>query len=554
MACGPDATGGHWLWRICANQRKFVTNRDGGGFRHRQWPHNVAIEESLAHQFGHGAVLCAGSVAKSTIPSSGRGRSEQGRVLLMSRKPFGASVGAVVRLALAIAGIGMAGSAAVADTLEWALVQAYQNNPSLNAQRAALRATDENVPQALSGYRPKLSVTASGGYNYEDATSQLPIGGALTTIRYAEQFASRSVGATATQTLFNGAQTANRTRQAESQVEGARETLRVTEQQVLLDAATAYMNLLRDQAILELNRRNVEVLTEQLKQTRDRFNVGEVTRTDVAQAESRLAAGRSSLLGAQSNFVTSQANYRRVIGVDPGRLAPGTPVDRLSPAVLPGAIKEGQSRSPSVLAAMYGVDVAALAVKISEGALYPNLTLQANLLAGQYPAFETIKETSASLVGQLTVPIYQGGAEYSAIRQSKETLGQQRLNLDVNRDQARATVVQSWGQLDAAKAQIEATTAQVNAAEIALNGVREEARVGQRTTLDVLNAQQELVNARVALVTAQHDRVVASYTLLAAVGGLSMPRLGLDVLIYDPMVHYQQVRDAWTGVRNPDGR
>ena len=173
-----------------------------------------------------------------------------------------------------------------------------------------------------------------------------------------------------------------------------------------------------------------------------------------------------------------------------------------------------------MLAAAYGVDVAELAVKISEGALYPNMTLTGSVLQGQNPAFEAIKSTHASVVGQLTVPIYQGGGEYSAIRQSKETLGQQRLNLDINRDQARATVVQSWGQLDAAKAQIESTTAQVNAAEIALNGVREEARVGQRTTLDVLNAQQELVNARVALVTAQHDRVVASYTLLAAVGGL----------------------------------
>ena len=217
------------------------------------------------------------------------------------------------------------------------------------------------------------------------------------------------------------------------------------------------------------------------------------------------------LLGAQSNFVTSQANYRRVIGVDPGRLAPGTPVDRLSPNTLAKSIGQGQAQSPSVLAAMYGVDVAELAVKISEGALYPNLSVTASALQGRNPAFEVLKETQASVIGQLTVPIYQGGAEYSGIRQSKETLGQQRLNLDVNRDQARATVVQSWGQLDAAKAQIEATTAQVNAAEIALNGVREEARVGQRTTLDVLNAQQELVNARVALVTAQHDRVVASY-------------------------------------------
>ena len=475
---------------------------------------------------------------------------------LMCGRRLGARIQAVASLGLASVVVGVACTGAVADTLEWALVQAYQNNPSLNAQRASLRSIDENVPQALSGYRPKLSVTASGGYNYTNSTAAFPVatGAPLGTVQYAETYISRQIGATATQTLFNGFQTANRTRQAESQVEGARETLRVTEQQVLLDAATSYMNLLRDGAILELNRRNVEVLTEQLKQTRDRFNVGEVTRTDVAQAESRLAAGRSSLLGAQSNYVTSQANYRRVIGVDPGQLAPGTPVDRLSPNALPRAIAEGQSNSPSVLAAMYGVDVAELAVKISEGALYPNVTLTASASYGGQPAYEVAHQGQASVLGQLTVPVYQGGAEFSAIRQAKETVGQQRLNLDVNRDQARATVVQSWGELDAAKAQIEATTAQVNAAEIALNGVREEARVGQRTTLDVLNAQQELVNARVALVTAQHDRVVASYTLLAAVGGLSMSRLGLNVLIYDPQVHYQQMRDAWVGVRSTDGR
>ena len=290
---------------------------------------------------------------------------------------------------LAIAGIGMGCSGAAADTLEWALVQAYQNNPSLNAQRASLRATDENVPQALSGYRPKLSVTAGGGYNYNNAVQQFPVGGAPTNIPFAQTFYSRTVGATGSYTLFNGYQTANRTRQAESQVDAARETLRVTEQQVLLDAATAYMNLLRDSAILELNRRNVEVLTEQLKQTRDRFNVGEVTRTDVAQAESRLAAGRSALLGAQSNWVTSQAVYRRVIGVDAGRLAPGTPVDRLSPNVLAKAIVLGQAQSPSVLAAKYGVDVATLAVKISEGSLYPNLTINASVLQGQNSGFRS---------------------------------------------------------------------------------------------------------------------------------------------------------------------
>jgi outer membrane protein len=469
-----------------------------------------------------------------------------------------AFVWGLVQLAAGCAVIAWGIASARADTLEWAIVQAYQNNPSLNAQRAALRATDENVPQALSGYRPKLSLSANGGYNYfsqlNKAVNQQVFPNSVSYTQINESLGTRAYGATATETLYNGFQTANRTRQAESQVMAARETLRVTEQQVLLDAATSYMNLLRDQAILDLNRRNVEVLTEQLKQTRDRFNVGEVTRTDVAQAESRLAAGRSALLGAQSNYVTSQANYRRVIGVDPGRLDPGTPVDRLSPVVLAKAIVEGETQSPSVLAAMYGVDIAELTVKVSEGALYPNLGVTASLTQSYDSIPQEPRQTNVSFLGQLTVPIYQGGAEYSAIRQSKETLGQQRLNLDVNRDQARATVVQSWGQLDAAKAQIEATTAQVNAAEIALNGVREEARVGQRTTLDVLNAQQELVNARVALVTAQHDRVVASYTLLAAVGGLSMQHLGLNVMIYDPQVHYQQVRDAWIGVRTPDGR
>jgi outer membrane protein len=469
-------------------------------------------------------------------------------------------LGALIRTSASLALTGAASAfaitAATADTLEWALVQAYQNNPSLNAQRAALRAMDENVPQALSGYRPKLAITANGGENFTTVqSSSFTSTGAVNNISNVNTpFTSRGVGATATQTLYNGLQTSNRVRQAESQVYGARETLRVTEQQVLLDAATAYMNLLRDGAILELNRRNVEVLTEQLKQTRDRASVGEVTRTDVAQAESRLAAGRSSLLGAQSNYVTSEANYRRVIGVAPGRLARGTPVDHFSPRTIAAAIVAGEQQSPSVLAAMYGVDIAELTVKINEGSLYPNLTLNGSVAQNWFATYNTNRQFLASIAGTLTVPIYQGGAEYSAIRQSKETLGQQRLNLDVTRDQARATVVQSWGQLDAARAQIQATTAQVNAAAIALNGVRDQARAGERTTLDVLNAQQELVNARVALVTAEHDRVVASYTLLAAVGELSLQHLNLNVSIYDPQVHYQQVRDAWIGVRTPDGR
>src|SRR5580698_9831317 len=234
-------------------------------------------------------------------------------------------------LAVASATLALWGGTAAADTLEWALVQSYQNNPSLNAQRAQLRSIDENVPQALSGYRPKLTVTGNSGYDYASTIShsvnQTVFPNSVTYTNLEDSFVQRGVGLSATQTLYNGMQTANKVRQSESQVMGARETLRLTEQTILLNAATAYMNLLRDQAILALNRSNVEVLTEQLKQTRDRFNVGEVTRTDVAQSESRLAAGRSQLLVAQSNEVTSVAVYRQVIGVDAGKLAPGTPVN-----------------------------------------------------------------------------------------------------------------------------------------------------------------------------------------------------------------------------------
>ncbi len=443
---------------------------------------------------------------------------------------------------------------AAADTLEWALVQAYQNNPQINSQRAAVRVTDENVPQALSGYRPRFSVSGSLGEQYLDVYSKTG-----STPPYSSSYGNNAVsnyGLTGTQTLLNGFQTANRTRQAESQVSAARENLRLTEHTILLAAVTAYMNLIRDAAILELQRRNVEVLAEQLRQTRDRFNVGEVTRTDVAQAESRLAGGRASMLSAESNYVTSRSTYRQTIGVEAGKLAPAAPVDRFSPRTLAPAVSAARAQHPSVTVAMYNVDAALLQVRIAEGSLYPTLSLQANAQQsnGSSTNFGTLQSSIATITGQLTIPLYQGGGEYSLIRQAKETLGQRRLDLDTAREAAQQSVVQSWGQLEAAKAQIQATEAQVAAAEIALNGVREEARVGQRTTIDVLNAQQELVTARVALVTAQRDRVVASFALLAAVGRLAIPVLGLKVPAYDPMVHYQQVRDSWIGVRTPDGK
>jgi outer membrane protein len=461
----------------------------------------------------------------------------------------------VTSAAAAVLLMAFAGPApALAETIEAALVRAYQNNPQLNAQRALVRSTDENVPQALSGYRPKVALTASAGYQYTDTLTTS--GGTPNTIVRTETHGAnppRSAGLTVTQTLFNGNQTANKTRVAESQVSGAREALRVLEQTVLFQAASIYMDYLRDSAIVEVQKSNVRVLEQTLKQTRDRFNVGEVTRTDVAQSEAQLAAGKTQELTAESNLVTTRSNYRRIIGNEPENLAPGSPVDRYLPPTLPQAVELSLIENPNVTAAMYGVDVNFLQVKINEGALLPTVTLQGSVQQAYEQTMISQRSFGASAVAQVSVPIYQGGAEYSLIRQSKETLAQQRLNLETTRDQTRANTVTAWGQLVAGKAQVASAQAQVQASEIALNGVREEAKAGQRTTLDVLNAQQALVNARVALVTAQHDRVVASYSTLNSIGRLSPQVLNLPTISYDPSVHYQQVRDSWFGLRTPDG-
>ena len=442
----------------------------------------------------------------------------------------------------------------LADTIEAALVRAYQSNPQLNAQRAQVRVTDENVPQALSGYRPKVALTGSVGYQYTDTNSTA--GGTPTGIVRSDVHganAPRSAGLTVSQTLYNGQVTANKTRVAESQVSGAREGLRVLEQTVLLAAATIYMDYLRDAAIVEVQKSNVRVLDQTLKQTRDRFNVGEVTRTDVAQSEAQLAAGKTQLLSAEATLTTTKANFRRIIGNEPEALAPGSPVDRYLPGTLPAAVDLTLIENPTVTAAMYGIDVGFLTVKVNEGALLPTVSLQTSVTQSYESTPTVFRNFNAAAVAQLSVPIYQGGAEYSLIRQSKENLAQQRLTLEQTRDQARANTVTAWGQLVAGKAQVASAQAQVTASEIALNGVREEAKAGQRTTLDVLNAQQALVNARVALVTAQHDRVVASYSVLNSIGRLSPQVLSLATTVYDPSVHYQQVRDSWFGVRTPDG-
>ncbi len=448
---------------------------------------------------------------------------------------------------LAIAGLAMAVTCnASAETLESALSRAYAANPALNAGRANLRATDETVAQAQSGYRPTASINADIGLQKFE--------GRLAGQQLNQVTRPGGAGLTVNQTLFNGFQTDNRTRQAESNVMSTREALRVSEMTTLFNAAQAYMNVLRDTATLELQRNNVEVLEEQLRQTRDRFNVGEVTRTDVAQAEARLAGARSQVSAAESQLRASISIYRQVIGVEPRQLAPGRPLDRYVPPNLEAAIAVGLKEHPQILSAFHAVDAAEMQVRVLEGVLYPQAGIQGNVQQRYDTQTPGDSGVSASIVASVTIPLYQGGGEYAQIRQAKELVGQARLTAESNRDTVRATIVQAWGRLEASKAQVIASQAQVQANEVALNGVREEARVGQRTTLDVLNAQQELLNSRVNLILAQRDRVVNSYDVVQAIGRLTVRFTALPVAIYSPKQHFDQVKDLWFGVRTPDGR
>lgn len=449
-----------------------------------------------------------------------------------------------------------ASSGLMAETMEAALIKAYQDNPQLNAQRALVRATDENVPQALSGYRPRVGVTTSSGVQRTALSEQSlnPNGSTGSATPIAQTLVPITYGMTASQILYNGLQNANRTRTAESQVMAAREALRIMEQNILLSAATSYMDVLRDTAGVQIQQTYVASLRQVLEQTKKRFSRGDVTTTDVSEAQAQLAGAEATLLAAGSNLSTSKARYEAVVGNAPQNLAPGAPVDRFIPNNLDAAINVALVQNPNVTASQYGVDVAYLQVKISEGALFPTVAVQASVQNAINSQLLIPEQFSASVIGQLSIPLYQGGGEYSLIRQSKENVGQQRLNLDFILRQVRQAVAQSWAQLEAAKGEVQKAKEQVTAAEAAVAGLLKEIRVGERTTLDLLIVQQNLVNARTLLITAQHDRVVASYNLVAAIGLLSAQVLGLPTPIYDPGVHYQQVRDAWIGIRIPNGQ
>lgn len=443
----------------------------------------------------------------------------------------------------------MPAAPAAAQTLEAALVQAYQSNPVLNAERARQRGTDENVSIALSGYRPQL---AAGFSPSLIAVRDLFVDGstASATMRgYTAQIALNQI-------IFNGFRTGNQVRQAESQVQSGREALRGVEQAILLDAVTAFENVVASQALVEAQRVNVTFLRETLESTRKRLDAGDVTPTDVAQAEARLARGSADLNAAEVNLAIARATYEQVIGATPGHLIPPPPIDRLLPGAPDQALAVARRENPAVRGATYDIDVAQYAIRVAEGALYPTITAQAYLLNTQNTdtQLSVAKSNQAGVIGNLNIPIYDGGLASAQVRQAKEALSQTRLILDRVRRQTSAAVFAAWATHEGAKIAMAASESEVRAGTIALEGVRREAQAGQRTTLDVLNSQQDLTSARARLIGAQRDRVVASYTLLSAIGRLDHRNLLLSVPNYDAQTHYQQVRDVWHGLRTPAGQ
>jgi len=430
---------------------------------------------------------------------------------------------------------------ASATTLAEALAAAYSGSRELNIARAGLRATDEGVPQARSGYRPSISASGDVGVKYTDPVTS----GSNTTY-------PRGVGISIEQPIFLGFRTKNSVSVAETAVLAGREALRGTEQDILLDTVTAFMDVAQAQAILSLRSQNLEFLREQVRASNDRLNVGEGTRTDVAQTNARLSIGLSDYSAAAATLAAANATYQLVIGTPPDTIGAVKSLDSLLAHSLDQAIGVAGADHPAIIAASFNVDIASYNVKVIEGEFLPKISVVGE--ASHRDGGASGHTDSASIIGTVTIPLYQSGEPDARARAAKETLGQRRIEHDLARDQIRQLVVAAWSSLDAAKAQIKAADAQVEAQQLVLSGVIEERNVGQRTTLDVLDAQQDLIDARISQVSARRNRVVAAYGLLAATGGLSATKLGLPVAIYDPSEHHRQVRDKWGGLRIPDAR
>ncbi len=433
------------------------------------------------------------------------------------------------------------GGTAQAQSLEQALAQAYANNPTIGAQRARLRAVDEGVPQALSGYRPTARVTAG----ISRSTGESKYDGGST----GSEANPKSVGITATQPIYD-ATVAPAVRRAERLVEAQRATLIASEQSVLLAAAQAYLDIVQNQAILQLQTNNEQVLRRQLDAARDRFRVGEYTRTDVSQSESRLSAAIASKISAEGTLRASRATYERLVGAAPGELRAPKPAFRL-PKNLDELVELARANNPNVLSASYSEAAQREAVDQQYGRLLPSVNLSASgnrtYDPGRSSGIDLNRSDSAQITAQVTIPLYQAGQPEALVREAKQTANQARLQIEEARRQVTESAVSAWQALQTARASIESYSAQIKAAQIALEGVRQEAQVGSRTVLDVLNQEQELLNARVFLVRAQHDEMVAAFNVLASSGQLTADRLNLPVQKYDPQANYDKTRGKWFG-------
>jgi outer membrane protein len=436
---------------------------------------------------------------------------------------------------------------AAAQSLQQALTQAYRTNPQLDAARATQRATDEEVARAHSGYRPVISGNASSGWTRTDTRPPTGTEG---------DAHPRTLGLNLAQPIFRGFRTLSQIRIAEATVRAGRETLRNVEQLVLLLAATAYMDVVRDQAIVRLQENNVNVLTKQLRATQDQFRVGEVTGTDVAQAEARRAASISALEVARANLQSSRAAYERVVGSAPGRLHDGgEPVRRL-PRSLPEATSIARRENALIVNALYLEQAARHTVDNIRGELLPTVSLNASYTRSFDPSPVLDQQDNRQVTANMSVPIYSGGEVEARVRQAKHAHVARLQQIEQVRAEQVQLVVSAWARYTAAKAQVASAGTQVRANQAALRGVRDEFRVGQRTLIDVLNAEQEMLTAQVSEVSARHDAVVHAYTVLQVVGRLHAQELGLGVEVYDAQVHYLEVRRKWFGlsITHRDGR
>ncbi|MVA33727.1 TolC family outer membrane protein [Agrobacterium vitis] len=443
-----------------------------------------------------------------------------------------------------------------AETIFGAMEKAYKNNPDLNSVRAALRATDESVTIAKAGYRPQLGFSVSGTQSSFANFNGTAVGN-IPADKYSADYYKSDVQLTLTQQIFDGFQTLNNVRSSEAGVLSNRESMKADEIQILLGAAQAYADVARDQQIVSIRRQNLSFLQEQLKAANARLEVGEGTKTDVSQAEAQLAGADSLLASAIAQLRQSEASYMQVVGEMPKDVRQPVRATKAMPTNLDKAVALGIREHPSVLAALHAVTSAQYQVKSAEGSLLPGVSLQGSLDRHNTdnPSESTDRDYSAaSITAQVKIPLYQGGSEYGQIRKAKETVGAQELKVDYARLSVRKQIMTAFAQMQAATAAITSGRKQVSAAKLALQGVIEERNVGQKITLDVLNSQQTALDAQESLVNAQRNEVVASYSLLAATGTLTVRSQGLQVAEYKAEEHYDAVKDKWFGLRAANGK